>query len=69
MLYRPTFEASDGPAAARPTPGGDLLPRYFARIGYGGPTDPSLATLRALHAAHPLAPAPPTSAGAKPASQ
>jgi N-hydroxyarylamine O-acetyltransferase len=52
MLYRPTFEASDGPAAARPTPGGDLLPRYFARIGYDGPAEPTLAVLRALHAAH-----------------
>ncbi|MBN9549067.1 MAG: arylamine N-acetyltransferase [Alphaproteobacteria bacterium] len=31
------------------------LDGYFARIGYGGPTDPSLATLRALHAAHPRA--------------
>ncbi|TIP47652.1 MAG: arylamine N-acetyltransferase [Mesorhizobium sp.] len=28
---------------------------YFARIGYGGPADASLATLQALHAAHPRA--------------
>ena len=31
------------------------LDGYFARIGYAGPTGPSLATLRALHAAHPRA--------------
>ncbi|WP_292146998.1 arylamine N-acetyltransferase [Mesorhizobium sp.] len=31
------------------------LDGYFARIGYGGPTDASLATLQALHAAHPRA--------------
>ncbi|TPJ74298.1 arylamine N-acetyltransferase [Mesorhizobium sp. B2-7-1] len=31
------------------------LDGYFARIGYGGPTGPSLATLQALHAAHPRA--------------
>ena len=31
------------------------LDGYFARIGYGGPTDASLATLKALHAAHPRA--------------
>ena len=30
------------------------LSRYFARIGYGGDTKPSLATLRALHRAHLL---------------
>lgn len=31
------------------------LDGYLARIGYGGPTGLSLATLRALHAAHPQA--------------
>lgn len=31
------------------------LEAYFARIGYGGPKSPSLATLRALHALHPSA--------------
>ncbi|TPN84104.1 arylamine N-acetyltransferase [Mesorhizobium sp. CU2] len=31
------------------------LDAYFARIGYSGPTDASLATLRALHLAHPQA--------------
>ncbi|PBC08535.1 arylamine N-acetyltransferase [Mesorhizobium sp. WSM3859] len=31
------------------------LDGYFARIGYGGPADASLATLKALHAAHPQA--------------
>lgn len=31
------------------------LDGYFARIGYGGPTDRSLATLGALHATHPQA--------------
>jgi N-hydroxyarylamine O-acetyltransferase len=31
------------------------LPAYFARIGYGGPYDPTLAVLRALHALHPRA--------------
>ena len=31
------------------------LDGYFARIGYGGPTGVSLATLQALHAAHPRA--------------
>ena len=31
------------------------LDGYFARIGYGGPTEPSLATLQALHATHPQA--------------
>ncbi|MEI9405263.1 arylamine N-acetyltransferase [Mesorhizobium argentiipisi] len=31
------------------------LDGYFARIGYGGPADASLATLQALHAAHPQA--------------
>jgi N-hydroxyarylamine O-acetyltransferase len=31
------------------------LEAYFARIGYSGPTAPSLATLRALHALHPSA--------------
>jgi N-hydroxyarylamine O-acetyltransferase len=30
------------------------LARYFARIGYGGDTTPSLATLRGLHRAHLL---------------
>src|SRR5690349_17132119 len=29
------------------------LDAYFARIGYAGPRDASLATLRALHALHP----------------
>jgi N-hydroxyarylamine O-acetyltransferase len=31
------------------------LDSYFARIGYRGPADRSLATLRALHLAHPQA--------------
>lgn len=31
------------------------LDAYFARIGYGGPKDASLATLQALHAIHPQA--------------
>ena len=31
------------------------LDRYFARIGYGGPRDNSLATLRSLHELHPQA--------------
>lgn len=31
------------------------LDAYFARIGYGGPTDSSLDTLRSLHLAHPQA--------------
>jgi len=31
------------------------LDAYFTRIGYGGPTDNSLATLRSLHLAHPQA--------------
>lgn len=31
------------------------LDGYFARIGYGGPTGASFATLQALHAAHPRA--------------
>jgi N-hydroxyarylamine O-acetyltransferase len=31
------------------------LDAYFARIGYDGPRDASLATLRALHALHPAA--------------
>ena len=31
------------------------LDGYFARIGYGGATDRSLATLRSLHLAHPQA--------------
>ncbi|CDX16156.1 N-hydroxyarylamine O-acetyltransferase [Mesorhizobium sp. ORS 3324] len=31
------------------------LDGYFARIGYSGPTDSSLATLRSLHSAHPQA--------------
>ena len=31
------------------------LDAYFARIGYSGPTDASLATLRSLHAVHPQA--------------
>lgn len=31
------------------------LSAYFARIGHDGPTDPSLETLRALHARHPAA--------------
>ncbi|SFP81969.1 N-hydroxyarylamine O-acetyltransferase [Mesorhizobium sp. NFR06] len=31
------------------------LDGYFARIGHAGPTDPSLATLQALHATHPRA--------------
>ena len=31
------------------------LDGYFTRIGYGGPTDISLGTLRALHAMHPRA--------------
>jgi N-hydroxyarylamine O-acetyltransferase len=31
------------------------LDAYFARIGYSGPRDASLATLRALHARHPAA--------------
>jgi N-hydroxyarylamine O-acetyltransferase len=32
-----------------------LLNAYFARIGYSGPADASLATLEALHALHPAA--------------
>lgn len=31
------------------------LDAYFARIGYQGPREPTLATLRALHALHPAA--------------
>jgi N-hydroxyarylamine O-acetyltransferase len=31
------------------------LDRYFARIGYRGPRDATLGTLRALHRAHLLA--------------
>ncbi|WP_068879213.1 arylamine N-acetyltransferase [Phenylobacterium sp. CCH12-B4] len=31
------------------------LDAYFARIGYAGPRDASIATLRALHALHPAA--------------
>jgi N-hydroxyarylamine O-acetyltransferase len=31
------------------------LDAYFTRIGYGGPREPSLATLGALHALHPAA--------------
>jgi N-hydroxyarylamine O-acetyltransferase len=31
------------------------LEAYFQRIGYDGPRDPSLATLRALHLKHPAA--------------
>jgi N-hydroxyarylamine O-acetyltransferase len=31
------------------------LDAYFARIGYDGPRDATLATLRAIHARHPLA--------------
>ncbi|RRH97146.1 arylamine N-acetyltransferase [Mesorhizobium tamadayense] len=31
------------------------LDGYFTRIGYGGPADRSLATLKSLHAAHPQA--------------
>ena len=31
------------------------LDRYFARVGYDGPRDNSVATLRALHALHPQA--------------
>ncbi|TPI13744.1 arylamine N-acetyltransferase [Mesorhizobium sp. B4-1-3] len=31
------------------------LDGYFARIGYGGPAEASLATLQALHAVHPRA--------------
>jgi N-hydroxyarylamine O-acetyltransferase len=31
------------------------LDAYFARIGYGGPRDPTLETLRALHNLHPQA--------------
>lgn len=31
------------------------LARYFARVGYDGPRDPALQTLRALHRAHLLA--------------
>lgn len=34
---------------------GPQLDRYFARIGYRGPRDATLATLRALHRAHLLA--------------
>lgn len=31
------------------------LDRYFARIGYDGPREPTLAVLRVLHRLHPLA--------------
>jgi N-hydroxyarylamine O-acetyltransferase len=31
------------------------LDAYFARVGYEGPAEPTLETLRALHLAHPLA--------------
>jgi N-hydroxyarylamine O-acetyltransferase len=31
------------------------LDAYFARIGYDGPREPTLAVLRAIHAAHPAA--------------
>jgi N-hydroxyarylamine O-acetyltransferase len=31
------------------------LDAYFARIGYGGPSEPTLDVLRALHALHPAA--------------
>jgi N-hydroxyarylamine O-acetyltransferase len=53
-----------GLAAERPRPYSEWvqcllsvhqLDRYFARIGYRGPRDATLATLRALHRAHLLA--------------
>ena len=31
------------------------LPRYFARIGYDGPAEPTLDVLRQLHLLHPQA--------------
>ncbi|MEJ0066670.1 MAG: arylamine N-acetyltransferase [Caulobacteraceae bacterium] len=31
------------------------LDRYFARIGYGGPREPTIEVLRALHRLHPAA--------------
>ena len=31
------------------------LDRYLARVGYGGPRTPTLATLQALHERHPAA--------------
>jgi len=31
------------------------LPRYFARIGYDGPAEPTLDVLRRLHRLHPQA--------------
>jgi N-hydroxyarylamine O-acetyltransferase len=42
------------PAGSRPEWGADQLELepYFARIGYHGPTTPTLETLRAIHRAH-----------------
>src|SRR5438034_6703222 len=51
----------DGPSGHDPTKHSDkdiemlrdaLLAAYFARIGYAGPREPSLATLRGIVAAH-----------------
>jgi len=52
MLYRPIPAVAEGGDTRPAAPGGDLLPRYFARIGYAGPAEPTLDVLRALQAAH-----------------
>jgi N-hydroxyarylamine O-acetyltransferase len=56
MLHTPTVGAFEpdlfDPAPSDAAETADLLPRYFARIGYDGPVTPTLATLAALQAAH-----------------
>ncbi|WFP63649.1 arylamine N-acetyltransferase [Mesorhizobium sp. WSM4904] len=57
----PSFAAAAGSAYIGPVKPDPVLMNdfdldaYFARIGYSGPTDSSLATLRSLHLAHPRA--------------
>src|SRR3546814_7716069 len=48
-----TYSHTLSPHDALPIPSGDnLLRRYFDRIGYAGPAEPTPGVLRALQAAH-----------------
>ncbi|WP_245836803.1 arylamine N-acetyltransferase family protein [Sphingopyxis indica] len=52
MLYRPFSSVSDRLNTRLATSGDNLLRRYFDRIGYAGPAEPTPGVLRALQAAH-----------------
>jgi N-hydroxyarylamine O-acetyltransferase len=52
MLHYPADTSSDPVDSDSDAPATAFLPRYFARIGYRGPAEPTMEVLAALQAAH-----------------